>query len=72
MFLSMALHLSVFHNRWITLLELDNAGETLKYPEVDKEKSVKKEKSGPDPIIVPIVLKMADFDHKVWSLSFHI
>ncbi|XP_044468678.1 uncharacterized protein LOC123198123 isoform X2 [Mangifera indica] len=44
--------------------KVGSAGETLKYPEVDKEKSVKKEKSGPDPIIVPIVLKMADFDHK--------
>ena len=31
---------------------------------------VSKEKSGPKPIIVPIVLKMAEFDHKVVSLSF--
>ncbi|KAL2558493.1 P-loop containing nucleoside triphosphate hydrolase superfamily protein [Forsythia ovata] len=31
----------------------DNKGET-----------VKREKSGPEPIIVPIILKMADFDHK--------
>lgn len=47
-----------------------NAGETSKDPEVDRNTSVKKEKSGPDPIIVPIVLKMADFDHKVWPHSF--
>jgi hypothetical protein len=31
--------------------------------------TVSKEKSGPKPIIVPIVLKMAEFDHKVVSLS---
>ncbi|WJX49632.1 hypothetical protein P8452_36040 [Trifolium repens] len=34
-------------------------------PEVEIEKiTVSKEKSGPKPIIVPIVLKMAEFDHK--------
>ncbi|KAJ0100164.1 hypothetical protein Patl1_19857 [Pistacia atlantica] len=42
----------------------ENRGETIKDPEVDRKTSVKKEKSGADPIIVPIVLKMADFDHK--------
>lgn len=46
------------------------AGETPKDPGVDRNTSVKKEKSGPDPIIIPIVLKMADFDHKVWPHSF--
>eukprot|EP00257_Ricinus_communis_P020927 XP_015580292.1 uncharacterized protein LOC8289616 [Ricinus communis] len=39
----------------------------------DRNASVKKEKSGPDPIIIPIVLKMAEFDHKAlleeWILT---
>ncbi|KAH9647757.1 P-loop containing nucleoside triphosphate hydrolases superfamily protein [Citrus sinensis] len=48
----------------------ENKGETPKDPGVDRNTSVKKEKSGPDPIIIPIVLKMADFDHKVWPHSF--
>lgn len=26
----------------------------------------KKEKSGAEPVIVPLVLNMAEFDHKVW------
>ncbi|CAA2990988.1 Hypothetical predicted protein, partial [Olea europaea subsp. europaea] len=39
-------------------------GETVKDSEADKAPSVKREKSGPEPIIVPIILKMADFDHK--------
>ncbi|XP_022879456.1 uncharacterized protein LOC111397023 isoform X1 [Olea europaea var. sylvestris] len=43
---------------------LDNKGETVKDSEADKAPSVKREKSGPEPIIVPIILKMADFDHK--------
>ncbi|KAL3521412.1 hypothetical protein ACH5RR_019561 [Cinchona calisaya] len=37
---------------------------TVKDPASDRNPSVEKEKSGPQPIIVPIVLKMADFDHK--------
>lgn len=32
--------------------------------------AVNKEKSGPEPIIIPIILKMAEFDHKVSKLSF--
>jgi hypothetical protein len=32
--------------------------------------TVSKEKSGPKPIIVPIVLKMAEFDHKVVSFFY--
>ncbi|KAK7312089.1 hypothetical protein VNO77_35667 [Canavalia gladiata] len=32
--------------------------------ELETDKTISKEKSGPKPIIVPIVLKMADFDHK--------
>lgn len=32
---------------------------------MDKNTPVNKEKSGPEPIIVPLVLKMAEFDHKV-------
>ncbi|CAI9768232.1 unnamed protein product [Fraxinus pennsylvanica] len=42
----------------------DNKGETVRDSEADKAPSVKREKSGPEPIIVPIILKMADFDHK--------
>ncbi|XP_050224752.1 uncharacterized protein LOC126674354 [Mercurialis annua] len=38
--------------------------------------SVKKDKSGPEPIIIPIVLKMAEFDHKAlleeWILKFPV
>ncbi|KAF3433161.1 hypothetical protein FNV43_RR24263 [Rhamnella rubrinervis] len=41
-----------------------NKGETLKKPDTDKNTSVKKDKSGTEPIIIPIVLKMAEFDHK--------
>ncbi|CAL5404833.1 unnamed protein product [Camellia sinensis] len=40
------------------------SGETIKGPETDTNPPVRKEKSGPEPIIVPIVLKMAEFDHK--------
>ncbi|XP_027355144.1 uncharacterized protein LOC113865024 isoform X2 [Abrus precatorius] len=32
--------------------------------ELETDKTISKEKSGPKPIIVPIVLKMAEFDHK--------
>lgn len=39
-------------------------GETIKDRPADRSPSTKKEKSGADPIIVPIVLKMSDFDHK--------
>ncbi|THG09814.1 hypothetical protein TEA_010590 [Camellia sinensis var. sinensis] len=42
----------------------DDKGETIKGPETDTNPPVRKEKSGPEPIIVPIVLKMAEFDHK--------
>lgn len=46
------------------------AGETAKAPE--KDGTASKEKSGPQPVIVPIVLKMAEFDHKVWSFLSHL
>ncbi|KAK7851672.1 hypothetical protein CFP56_041305, partial [Quercus suber] len=39
-------------------------GESLKDPEINGNASVRKEKSGAEPIIVPIVLKMSEFDHK--------
>ncbi|KAK9292874.1 hypothetical protein L1049_020855 [Liquidambar formosana] len=42
----------------------ENKGETLKNAETDRIPPVRKEKSGAEPIIVPIVLKMAEFDHK--------
>lgn len=45
------------------------AGGSLTGPEMDKSTSVKKEKSGPEPVIIPLVLKMAEFDHKVLSRS---
>ncbi|KAG4171245.1 hypothetical protein ERO13_A12G198000v2 [Gossypium hirsutum] len=41
----------------------DNKGETVKVPEVNGS-TARKEKSGPKPIIIPIVLKMSEFDHK--------
>ncbi|XP_022771842.1 uncharacterized protein LOC111314595 isoform X2 [Durio zibethinus] len=41
----------------------DNKGETINIPEVNGSTG-RKEKSGPEPIIIPIVLKMAEFDHK--------
>ncbi|XWS47679.1 hypothetical protein CRYUN_Cryun13aG0004700 [Craigia yunnanensis] len=41
----------------------DNKGEIVKIPEVNGS-IARKEKSGPEPIIIPIVLKMAEFDHK--------
>ena len=44
------------------------AGASLRELETDRA-TVSKEKSGPKPIIVPIVLKMAEFDHKVSSHS---
>ncbi|KAF5457686.1 hypothetical protein F2P56_021773 [Juglans regia] len=39
-------------------------GETVRDPETGGNTSVRKEKSGAEPIIIPIVLKMAEFDHK--------
>ncbi|KAK9159591.1 hypothetical protein Syun_005932 [Stephania yunnanensis] len=42
----------------------ENQGETLKDTRTNTSHPVKKEKSSADPIIVPIVLKMAEFDHK--------
>lgn len=48
-----------------------HVGESTKDPEADRNPLVKKEKSGAaEPIIVPIVLKMAEFDHKVHYLCF--
>ncbi|KAG6780902.1 hypothetical protein POTOM_013781 [Populus tomentosa] len=41
----------------------DSKGETIKDLEGDRKTSVSL-KSGPEPIIIPIVLKMAEFDHK--------
>lgn len=32
--------------------------------------AVNKEKSGPEPIIIPIILKMAEFDHKVSKVTY--
>ncbi|KAA8533877.1 hypothetical protein F0562_031394 [Nyssa sinensis] len=42
----------------------ENKGGTLKDPETNRNPPVRKEKSGAEPIIIPIVLKMAEFDHK--------
>nr|XP_011464907.1 PREDICTED: uncharacterized protein LOC105349341 [Fragaria vesca subsp. vesca] len=46
------------------------SGEKLSGEETDKNFLVNKEKSGPEPIIIPIVLKMAEFDHKVLDAIF--
>ncbi|OVA08240.1 hypothetical protein BVC80_1101g48 [Macleaya cordata] len=43
-------------------------GEALEGPETKTNLPVKKEKSSAEPIIIPIVLKMAEFDHKIQSL----
>ncbi|TXG70643.1 hypothetical protein EZV62_005578 [Acer yangbiense] len=42
----------------------ENKGENIKGPHVDRNISLRKEKANAEPIIIPIVLKMADFDHK--------
>ncbi|KAJ9678881.1 hypothetical protein PVL29_020930 [Vitis rotundifolia] len=42
----------------------ENKGEAVKDPETDTNPPAGKEKSVAEPIIVPIVLKMAEFDHK--------
>ncbi|TMW85604.1 hypothetical protein EJD97_022856 [Solanum chilense] len=42
----------------------ENRGEKVKDSGADQNPSHKREKSGPQPIIVPIVLRMAEFDHK--------
>ncbi|XP_059666937.1 uncharacterized protein LOC132312553 isoform X2 [Cornus florida] len=42
----------------------ENKDESLKDPETNRNLPVRKEKSGTESIIVPIVLKMAEFDHK--------
>lgn len=42
----------------------ENTGEKVKDSGADQNPSHKREKSGAQPIIVPIVLRMAEFDHK--------
>lgn len=42
-------------------------GETLKDPGKEGNSFVRK-KSGSEAIIIPIVLKMVEFDHKVWMI----
>uniref|UniRef100_A0A803KT53 2-phosphoglycerate kinase n=1 Tax=Chenopodium quinoa TaxID=63459 RepID=A0A803KT53_CHEQI len=42
--------------------------ETLKESKIDENPQTKKERSGAEPIIVPIVLKMAEFDHECGSV----
>lgn len=49
-----------------------NAGETVKDSGADQNPSHRREKSGAQPIIVPIVLRMAEFDHKVATLCLFI
>lgn len=51
---------------WILKKLVFLAVASLRELETDKT-TISKEKSGPKPIIVPIVLKMAEFDHKVLS-----
>lgn len=46
--------------------------DTHKDLELQIDNTLKPEKSGSDPIIIPIVLKMAEFDHKVFApFSWH-
>ncbi|KAL8557401.1 hypothetical protein ACS0TY_004726 [Phlomoides rotata] len=42
----------------------DCKGEMVKDANIIQTPAVKKDKSGPEPIIIPIILKMAEFDHK--------
>ncbi|KAH6788452.1 P-loop containing nucleoside triphosphate hydrolases superfamily protein, partial [Perilla frutescens var. frutescens] len=42
----------------------DYKGEMVKDAEPVRPPAANKDKSGPEPIIIPIILKMADFDHK--------
>ncbi|KAJ9164046.1 hypothetical protein P3X46_023663 [Hevea brasiliensis] len=42
----------------------DNRAEIVTDTRRERDSSVRKEKLGPKPIIIPIVLKMAEFDHK--------
>ncbi|XP_021891832.1 uncharacterized protein LOC110810078 [Carica papaya] len=42
----------------------DHKVETSKDTKMDGKPHVQKERSGPEPIIIPLVLKMAEFDHK--------
>lgn len=44
------------------------SGDVHKDSELHSSNSLGKEKSASEPIIVPIVLKMAEFDHKVNSV----
>ncbi|OIT19112.1 hypothetical protein A4A49_42364 [Nicotiana attenuata] len=44
----------------------DDAGEAVKHSGVDKTPARGKQTSGGQPIFVPIVLRMADFDHKAF------
>ncbi|XP_020535901.1 uncharacterized protein LOC105636435 isoform X2 [Jatropha curcas] len=39
-------------------------GKTVRDTETERDASIRKENLGPEPIIIPIVLKMAKFDHK--------
>lgn len=45
------------------------AGGASKETMMDGKLQTKKERSGAEPIIVPIVLKMAEFDHEVFFVS---
>ena len=45
-------------------------GEGPKESALQKVSLVKQKSSIAEPIVIPIVLKMADFDHKVWFILF--
>lgn len=49
-----------------------NTGEKVKDSGAAQKPSHKREKSGAQPIIVPIVLRMAEFDHKVVTLNVYL
>lgn len=42
----------------------NDQGRTFKEPDTETSNSLKKQKTAAEPIVVPIVLKMAEFDHK--------
>ena len=61
---------SINRNLQIFPIVFAYAGGSLKDPEINGNASVREEMSGAEPIIVRIVLKMSEFDHKVWGCFY--
>lgn len=49
-----------------------SVGSPLYDPYSKSSNSMKNQKMAAEPIIVPMVLKMAEFDHKVWFITYNI